>query len=202
MKTDTSEKGLESLIVADMAAAGWIAGDPKDYDREYAVDLAQLRAFLPATQPEILDAVRPGQRQPDPPEVPGAAAGRDHQARRHRRAAARHQARPAPHRPVLRHALARQREGRRAVRREPLQRHPPAPLQPRRDAARARPVPVHQRPARRHVRAEEQPDQADRRRRRRAVQARPRPARAAVPVRPLHRAFRRGRSARCGSARS
>src|SRR6266852_3777592 len=52
MTTDTSEKGLESLIVADMTAPGegWIAGDPKDYDREYAVDLAQLRVFLLATQ--------------------------------------------------------------------------------------------------------------------------------------------------------
>ena len=28
----------------------WIAGDPRDYDREFAVDLAQLRAFLMATQ--------------------------------------------------------------------------------------------------------------------------------------------------------
>ena len=48
--------------------------------------------------------------------------------------------------------------------REPLQRHAPAPLQPRRDAARARPGAVHQRPAGRHLRAEEQPDQADGRR--------------------------------------
>src|SRR3954470_14075753 len=55
MKTDTSEKGLESLIVTDMTASGWIQGDPKQYDREFAVDLAQLSAFLTATQPEILD---------------------------------------------------------------------------------------------------------------------------------------------------
>lgn len=49
MTTDTSEKGLESLIVKHMTGAdgltlsaepvsgdggnGWIAGDPKDYDR-------------------------------------------------------------------------------------------------------------------------------------------------------------------------
>ena len=51
-----------------------------------------------------------------PSRLPGAAAGRDHQARRHRRAAQRHQARPAPGRPVLRHALARQPQGRRALR--------------------------------------------------------------------------------------
>ena len=54
-------------------------------------------------------------------------------------------------------------------------------------------APVHQRPAGRHLRAEEQPDQADGRGRRRAIQARPRPARKAVRVRPLHGALRGGR---------
>jgi type I restriction enzyme, R subunit len=54
---DTSEMGLETLIVSDMTGAGWIAGDPSDYDREYAVDLVQLRAFFLATQVAFLDAV-------------------------------------------------------------------------------------------------------------------------------------------------
>ena len=53
MTTDTSEEGLESLIVAGMTDSGWIAGDPPDYDREYCVELAQLRTFLCATQPEL-----------------------------------------------------------------------------------------------------------------------------------------------------
>ena len=74
MTTDTSEKGLESLIcehltgdtvvesdadgnlVGDRAAAfgaGWVMGDPHDYNAEYCVDLAQLKAFLEATQPEV-----------------------------------------------------------------------------------------------------------------------------------------------------
>ena len=74
MPNDTSEKGLESLIVAAMTGPqpaaptagtaaketpapysipGWIPGDPKDYDRAHAVDLAQLRAFLFDTQPKI-----------------------------------------------------------------------------------------------------------------------------------------------------
>jgi len=57
MTTDTSEKGLEALIVADMTAGGWIAGDPKDYNREYALDLAQLHAFLLATQEETAEAL-------------------------------------------------------------------------------------------------------------------------------------------------
>ena len=75
MTTDTSEFGLETLIVAAMtgaqpAAAGgsaempapdgnrhWIEGSPGDYDREHAVDLVQLTAFLQATQPEVAPAL-------------------------------------------------------------------------------------------------------------------------------------------------
>ncbi len=74
MTTDTSEKGLEDLIcehltggkvvesdadpnlVGDRAAAfgaGWIMGEPGDYNAEYCVDLVQLRAFLEDTQPEV-----------------------------------------------------------------------------------------------------------------------------------------------------
>ena len=75
MKTDTSEKGLETLImrhmtgvdglpsgaplsvgVAEAAPAtggtGWIAGTSATYDREFAVDTAQLFTFLHTTQPE------------------------------------------------------------------------------------------------------------------------------------------------------
>jgi type I restriction enzyme R subunit len=66
-------------------------------------------------------------------------------------------------------------------------------LQPRRHAARARPGAVHQRPAHRDLRAEEQPHQADRRGRGRAVPPRSGPARAAVRVRPLRRPLRRRR---------
>ncbi len=71
MITDTSERGLERLIcmaltgepcdppqegvVRERPAAygpGWICGDPRDYDRDFCVDLAQLSAFLWATQPK------------------------------------------------------------------------------------------------------------------------------------------------------
>ncbi|MFO7774042.1 MAG: type I restriction endonuclease subunit R [Dehalococcoidia bacterium] len=77
MKTDTSEKGLENLIVTAMTgyAAGesdikgvhdaiapyggakWLLGKAEDYDREYAVDLVQIRTFLESSQPcaEALD---------------------------------------------------------------------------------------------------------------------------------------------------
>ena len=58
MKTDTSEKGLEAQIVGHMTAAGgWIAGNPNDYDRSYAIDLIQLKAFIAATQPELVEAL-------------------------------------------------------------------------------------------------------------------------------------------------
>ena len=73
MKSDTTEKGLETLIMRhmtgtdglsvggsdvlseDLALAGgtgWIAGRSTSYDREYAIDTEQLFAFLKATQPE------------------------------------------------------------------------------------------------------------------------------------------------------
>ena len=55
MPTDTSEGGLEATIVNAMLERGWIQSIPGDYNREYAVDLVQLRAFLEATQPDALD---------------------------------------------------------------------------------------------------------------------------------------------------
>ena len=76
MTTDTSEKGLESLIARAMTGrvdllsppyvasegavplsggTGWILGDPKHYDRGACVDLVQLRGFLDATQPELFE---------------------------------------------------------------------------------------------------------------------------------------------------
>jgi type I restriction enzyme R subunit len=64
--TDTSEKGLEGLVVAAMTGlreaparegsvskpptpyggTGWLYGHAEDYDREYCADLMQLSAFL------------------------------------------------------------------------------------------------------------------------------------------------------------
>ena len=71
MPSDTTEKGLESLIMRHLAgtegvslpggavgttpladSSGWFAGSPADYDRDYAVDVEQLFAFLTATQPK------------------------------------------------------------------------------------------------------------------------------------------------------
>ncbi|MXX34906.1 MAG: type I restriction endonuclease subunit R [Gemmatimonadetes bacterium] len=73
--TDTSEEGLERLICTALTGApcdqpdgrtlqerpasynaGWICGEPRDYDREYCVDLVQLAAFLQATQPDAAES--------------------------------------------------------------------------------------------------------------------------------------------------
>jgi type I restriction enzyme R subunit len=73
MKTDTTEKGLETLIMRHMTGtdglapsatgvgaeagarfggSGWYAGNPASYDREFAVDSEQLFAFLSESQPD------------------------------------------------------------------------------------------------------------------------------------------------------
>jgi type I restriction enzyme R subunit len=75
MPTDTSEKGLETLIIRHMtgtaglgvapgavaehpaSGTGYFAGSPKDYDRNHALDVAQLFAFLRATQAEAFKKI-------------------------------------------------------------------------------------------------------------------------------------------------
>ncbi|MEX0331439.1 MAG: type I restriction endonuclease subunit R [Puniceicoccaceae bacterium] len=58
MPTDTTEHGLESLIVASLVTnAGYVQGNPEDYDREHAVEWPKLLAFLQSTQPEELEAL-------------------------------------------------------------------------------------------------------------------------------------------------
>lgn len=46
------EVAFEAAIEADLIAGGWTKGFPVDYDRELALDAAQLVAFLEATQPK------------------------------------------------------------------------------------------------------------------------------------------------------
>ena len=74
---DTTEKGLEALIAAQMTGTpsaaptgtglaeepepfvgvhNWILGNTQDYDRAYTVDLVQLCAFLAATQDHLIQA--------------------------------------------------------------------------------------------------------------------------------------------------
>jgi type I restriction enzyme R subunit len=72
--SDTSEKGLESLIVTALigphgeavptgdsasmpglsySSTGYVLGHPQDYDRDHAVDRAKLLTFLHTTQPQM-----------------------------------------------------------------------------------------------------------------------------------------------------
>ena len=56
--TDTSEKGLEALIVRDLCTSGgYVQGSPSDYNRDVAVDVVQLLAFLQATQPKAVETL-------------------------------------------------------------------------------------------------------------------------------------------------
>ncbi|MBA2641375.1 MAG: type I restriction endonuclease subunit R, partial [Actinobacteria bacterium] len=81
MTTDTSELGLEDLIVRAMTGGtdvlspahvatetsvpvaggtGWLLSDPHHYDRDYGVDLVQLRGFVMATQEDLVGALSLG----------------------------------------------------------------------------------------------------------------------------------------------
>jgi type I restriction enzyme R subunit len=62
--SDTSESGLESLILNGLVDRGWIAGNPKDYDRTFCLDLSHLRAFVQETQPKLFEALGLGVESP------------------------------------------------------------------------------------------------------------------------------------------
>ena len=63
--TDTSEKGLETLIVSSLVEeAGYVSRNPGDYDREHAVDLAKLLAFLSGTQAGKVETLGIGEEGP------------------------------------------------------------------------------------------------------------------------------------------
>ncbi|OOP55163.1 MAG: DEAD/DEAH box helicase [Candidatus Brocadia carolinensis] len=54
--TDTSEKGLETIIVESLVnEAGYQQGTNDGYDREHAIDLTKLCAFLNDTQPTVVE---------------------------------------------------------------------------------------------------------------------------------------------------
>ena len=59
MKTsDTSEKGLETLIVESLVKnSGYQLGKSEDYDVEYALDLAKLSEFLKESQPKTYESL-------------------------------------------------------------------------------------------------------------------------------------------------
>lgn len=73
MTIDITECGLERFICEALtgegcapsgvdgagggAGLGWVGGSPSDYDKEFCLDLAQLAAFLHATQPKTVAAL-------------------------------------------------------------------------------------------------------------------------------------------------
>ncbi|MDR4504415.1 MAG: type I restriction endonuclease [Candidatus Scalindua sp.] len=63
--TDTSEKGLEAIICDSLIhEAGYVQGDPSDFEREHAIDLAKFIDFVKDTQPEAFDALSLGEDTP------------------------------------------------------------------------------------------------------------------------------------------
>ena len=84
MTTDLTERGLERLICEVLTGdpcdppsgrtvgepppgyggVGWSSGNHHDYNREYCVDLVQLRTFLHTTQPDTAPALRLGEDCP------------------------------------------------------------------------------------------------------------------------------------------
>ncbi len=56
MTTDTSEKGLEDLILNYLIQqGGYEAGSNEDFDREHALDLIKLSNFIRTTQPKVYE---------------------------------------------------------------------------------------------------------------------------------------------------
>lgn len=53
MPVDTSEKGLETILVEGLCAHGWKPGKSADYSPAFGLDLVQLRQFLDDAQPEL-----------------------------------------------------------------------------------------------------------------------------------------------------
>lgn len=157
MSTDTSEKGLESLIVTAMTGrpwpeplaatageppaayggTGWLNGRPEDYNREWCVDLAQLVAFLRTTQPKLDDALDLANDLP----LRRAFLARlsAEVGKRGVINVLRHGIKHGPHDITLFFATpsAGNSQGRRPAYTEPLFRDPPVALQPRRNDAGA-----------------------------------------------------------------
>ena len=188
--TDTTERGLETRITAILTAERpesgpngqpieqltWIQGDPADYDRANCVDLNQFSAFLQATQPEVAAALS---MDADTPTRSQFLARLKREVRSRgiidmlRKGISHHQhhvdlfyGTPTPGNAT---AEERYTENRFSVTRQLG--YSNDERQRALDLAT-----LHQRPAHRHLRAQEQPHQADGERRRPAVPASPQPS--------------------------
>jgi hypothetical protein len=164
MSTDTSEKGLESLIIRHMTGTDGLAIAPgarspsrprptaapatspaarKDYDRAHALDVAQLFAFLRATQPEAVKKLAMADAH-DAKDINrlkfltrlSAEIGKRGVIDVLRKGIEHHPA--AALRPVLRHAVGGQRQGPRRCTRRTASRSPASsPTAPTRRGARS-----------------------------------------------------------------
>ena len=184
--TDTTERGLEARITAILTAERpesdpadqltWIQGDPADYDRGNCVDLNQLSTFLRATQPDVAAALalhddNPTRRQflarlkreiRNRGIIDVLRTGTNH----HQHHVDLFYGTPTPGNTA---AEARYAQNRFSVTRQ---------LRYSNDEKTAcpRPSALHQRPAHRHLRDQEQPHQANGERRRPAVPTNPQPS--------------------------
>ncbi|MBS1258498.1 MAG: hypothetical protein MAG551_01557 [Candidatus Scalindua arabica] len=58
-KSDTSEKGLETIIVDSLIHdAGYRQGSSEDFDRDHALDWEKLCSFLSETQNKAFEGLR------------------------------------------------------------------------------------------------------------------------------------------------
>ena len=191
--TDTSEKGLEALIVASLVnEAGYQQGESVTTTGTTPWTWPNCRAFWRPPSPGAAEALELDQEGPQRTQFLHRLQGEI--AKRGVIDVLRNGIKHGPQpRPVLRHAVPRQCQGRRALRGQPLQRHPAAALQPRRDPAALdlglfiNGLPIATFELKNSLTKQTVDDAVA------AVQARPRPARAALRVRPLHGPLRRGR---------
>ena len=59
MKSDTSERGLETIIVESLINdAGYVQGNSADFDRDHALDWPKLSSFLSTTQKKAYEGLR------------------------------------------------------------------------------------------------------------------------------------------------
>ena len=204
--TDTSERGLERLICkaltgdpcdppaagtvseppAGYGGVGWSPGNHHDYNREYCVDLVQLRAFLNTTQPEAATALRLTEDGPTRRRFLARLQGEI--SKRGTIDVLRNGIRHGPHELALFYGTPSA-ENEKAKRRFEQNRFTVTRQlhysQHDTHRPRTRHRTLHQRPSRLHLRAQEPPHQADGERCHGAVQEGPQPARETLRVRPL-----------------